>query len=143
MKLVSAVTVALFVTLPLATAGCGSTTSPTAPTTTPAAPTTTETFAGALAQSGSNIHPFMVSQVGEVDATLASVTPLNTIALGFVLGTYDGTNCIAAYENDNSRQGQSLSGVPTSSGMYCVRVFDVGNVAPGAAINYTVTVAHP
>ena len=142
MKLVSALTLGLFVTAALVTAGCGgSTTAPTTPTAPP--PTTTDTFNGTLAQNGSNIHTFTVSQLGEVDATLASVTPLSTLALGFVLGSYDGTTCSPGYENDNSRQGQVLSGTPTATGVFCVRVFDVGNVASGATVNYTVTVTHP
>ncbi len=140
MKLPTALALPLFATLALATAACSSNSTPTAPA---AAPTTTDTFAGALVQNGSNIHTFAITQAGEVDATLASVSPLSTLALGFVLGTFDGTNCNAALENDNSRQGQLLSGATSGSATGCVRVFDVGNIAPGATVNYTVTVAHP
>ncbi len=139
-KIFTALTLASAFAVMLVAAGCGSST-PTSPTT--AGATVTETFNGSLAQNGSNIHTFNVSAAGEVDATLTTVGPLNTLALGFVLGSFDGTNCNAAYENDNSRQGQVLSGSTTTTGTFCVRVFDVGNIASGNTVTYTVTVAHP
>jgi hypothetical protein len=123
----------------VATGGCGGT--PTTPT--PAAPTTTDTFNGTLAQGGSNIHTFTLSQIGEVDATLTAVGPLSTLALGFVLGAYDGTNCNPGFQNLSSLQGQLLAGSTTATGTFCVRVFDVGNIVAGTTVTYTVTVAHP
>jgi len=133
-------TLAAFVALALATAACGGST-PTAPT--PAAPTTTETFTGTVLQNGGINHTFTVAQAGEVDATLTSVGPLNTLALGFILGTYDGTNCNPGYEDDNARQGDVLSGTTSATGTFCVRVFDVGNIAANSTVTYTVSVAHP
>jgi hypothetical protein len=124
----------------IATGGCGASSTPTTPT---PPPTTTDTFNGTLSQSGSNIHTFTVKQIGEVDATLTAVGPLTTLAIGFVLGSYDGTNCNPGFENDTSQQGTLLAGNTTATGTFCVRVFDVGNIAPGSPITYTVTVVHP
>jgi hypothetical protein len=138
----SILTLAAFVALALATAACGgSTSTPTTPS--PAAPTTTETFTGTVLQNGGNINTFTVAQAGQVTATLTSVAPLSTLALGFILGSYDGTNCNPGYEDDNARQGDVLSGTTSATGTFCVRVFDVGNIAANSTVTYTVTVAHP
>jgi hypothetical protein len=141
MKLVAPLAFAVSLAFALAAAGCGAST-PTTPT--PAAPTITATFNGTLTQNGSNVHTFTVGQIGEVDATLTAVAgPVPTIALGFVLGAWDGTNCNPGYENDNARQGTVLSGTTTATGIFCVRVFDVLNIAADATYTYTVTVLHP
>jgi hypothetical protein len=140
MKLVAPLILAVSLAFALAAAGCGAST-PTTPT--PAAPTVTETFNGTLLQSGSNVHTFTVGQIGEVDATLTAVGPLGTLALGLVLGAWDGTSCTPGYENDNSRQGTVLTGTTTATGAFCVRIFDVGNITPGTTVTYTVTVLHP
>ncbi len=103
--------------------------------------TTTETFTGTLVQAGSDIHTFPIKQVGDMAATLTSLTPVTPV--GFVLGSYDGNACQARFENDNSGPGQVLSGTPVSTGIFCVRVFDTGGITAGSTVAYSVRVVHP
>ncbi len=149
MKFSSALTIALLMATALFVSACGNST-PTTPTSTTATPTVTESFTGTFDSTGSKVNTFNVAAAGEVDATLTAETVLvngaatpSTIALGFILGSWDGTNCTAGYENDNSRTGTVLSGTTTASGPFCVKLFDVGNITPGSPVTYTVTVAHP
>jgi hypothetical protein len=147
MKLLPALALAACLALAFVVAACGSST-PATPTTT-AAPIT-ETFSASIDQSGSHVNTFTVGAAGVVDATFATETVLingtavaSTIALGMVLGSWDGTNCNPAVENDNSRPGTVLSGQTSTIGTFCVAVFDVGNITPGSPTTYTVTVTHP
>jgi hypothetical protein len=148
MKLLPALALASCFALALVAAACGSSSTPASPTIT--APTVTETFSGSLDQAGSRVNTFNVGAAGEVDATFASETVTvngtaiaSSIALGIVLGNWDGTNCNPALENDNFKPGTVLSGLTTTTGTFCVSVFDVGNITPGSPATYTVTVAHP
>jgi hypothetical protein len=149
MKLLPALAPASCLALAFVVTACGSGTStPSTPTTT-AAPVT-ETFSANIDQSGSHVNTFTVGAAGEVDATFASETVsingtavASTIALGIVLGSWDGANCNPAVENDNSRPGTVLSGLTSTTGTFCVAVFDVGNITPGSPTTYTVTVTHP
>jgi hypothetical protein len=112
------------------------------PTQATAASTVTATFTGTLNQQGSNVYPFSVSQAGDVTATLTSVGPLTTLAIGFGIGSYDSSTstCALLTEDDNARQGDVLGGA-AQPGSYCVEVFDVGNVQTSAT--YSVQVVHP
>lgn len=111
--------------------------------TTPSPPTSTETFSGTLVQLGSASHPFTVSSTGPVTIGLTSVGPLTTMALGLGIGTWDGVNCSTASRNTNARAGSTaLSGTATS-GNYCVRVYDSGNIPADWEVTYEVQVVHP
>ena len=118
-----------------AASACGE--SPTAPT----PERTTETFTGTVAQAGFATHPFTVRQVGQVDLTLVTVAPLNTVAIGFAVGSWDGANCSLIAGDDNARQGYVLSGT-AQPGTFCVAVYDSGNIGADP-VEYTVTVVHP
>jgi len=123
-------------------AGCGKTTTPTAPTT---APTTTDTFNADLSQTGSVTHNFKVTNAGPVTVTLTSVSPLATMALGVGMMTSNGTACTSTLtQNDNARANSiaALSGT-AAAGNYCVRVYDSGNIPVSTTVSYIVTVVHP
>jgi hypothetical protein len=125
-------------------AACGGSTAaptPTPTSTTPATVTVTDSFDGSLAQSGANIHTFS-AQAGAVTVTLTAVGPLSTLGLGMDVGTWDGTNCTTVLTNNNSKQGTALVGTATSAVNLCIRVYDVGNIADGATVTYTVTAQH-
>jgi len=119
---------------------CGGTT-PVAPTAPVIFEPVTETFAGTLAQGGSDVYPFL-TQAGTVTAKLASVDPLSTAALGVELGTWDGTTCTAVVTNASATSGTTVIGTATGAIRLCARVYDVGNIAEGATVSYTVTVDH-
>jgi hypothetical protein len=123
-------------------AGCGKTTTPTAPT---AAAAVTENFGADLTQQGSITHNFKVNSTGEVTITLTSVSPLATMALGVGMMTSSGTTCLSTVtQNDNARANNvaALQGT-AAAGSYCIRVYDSGNIPVSSTVSYTLTVLHP
>ena len=132
-----------------AAAACGDSstaTSPSSTSTTPtvATPTTTEIFAGRVDVNGSTFYSFTVVENGTVNATLAEVGGAgvpSTVWLGLGLGTPNGEDCsTSATVNTASGTAVHLTGT-YAPGVYCVRVWDIGNLAAVAAFN--VTIAHP
>jgi hypothetical protein len=129
------------------TAACGSTTTPTTPT--PVA--TTETFTGTLNPASANLHSFITLTGGAVSATLTTVGPDPAQSVGFSLGTYNSTLgiCTVVLDNPAAIQAAVFNATASTTGFYCVRMYDNGNVATavtnGTAQNftYTVTVTHP
>jgi hypothetical protein len=130
-------------------ASCNSTT--TTPT---SLNTTTDTFTGTLTPNKSDQHAFVTTAGGAVSSTLVTIGPDNTISVGFSMGTYNATTnvCTIVLDNPAAVQGSTLSGTASTSGIFCLRVYDNGTVQ--TAINngvvsdsnpftYTVTVTHP
>jgi len=113
-----------------------SSSTPTQPT-----QTVTETFSGNLNQNGAATYPFVAQASGTVTATLTSVGPDSTLVIGMSLGTWNGTACTIVIANDNATQGSALSGSLSSSGNFCVRVYDVGHIVDPAS--FTVAIVHP
>ena len=118
------------------------TTSSTTPTV--AAPTTTELFAGRVGASGSAFYSFSVIENGTVNVTLAEVGGTGvppTVWLGLGIGTPSGEDCSTA-TTVNTAAGTAVHLTGTyAPGVYCVRVWDIGNLAAVAGFN--VTIAHP
>jgi hypothetical protein len=134
----------------LAFSGCDDSSTATSPsdtsttTTTVASPTTTELFAGRVTVGGSTFYSFTVAENGTVNVTLADVggaTVPSTVWLGLGIGTPSGEDCTtSATINTASGSAVHLTGT-YAPGVYCVRVWDIGNLAAVAAFN--VTIAHP
>ena len=124
------------------TATSPSDTSSTTPTV--ATPTITELFAGRVNVSGSAFYSFSVVENGTVNVTLAEVGGAgvpSTVWLGLGIGTPSGEDCFTtATVNTAAGAAVHLTGT-YAPGVYCVRVWDIGNLAAVAAFN--VTVAHP
>lgn len=118
--------------------------SSTSSTTTVAGPTTTELFAGRVSVSGSSFYSFSVVENGTVNVTLAEVGGAgvpSTVWLGVGIGTPGGEDCsTSAAVNTAAGSAVHLTGT-YAPGVYCVRVWDIGNLAAVAAFN--VTIAHP
>lgn len=115
---------------------------PTSPTTPPAP--VTETFSGSVTQNGAQTHSFSTASSGTVTATLKEVTlPGGAASIGFSLGTLSGTSCLIALANDVATGGAVLTGTMTGAGNLCVRMYDVGTLAPALPATYTVEVVHP
>ena len=118
----------------------------TSSTTTPvAAPTVTEQFNGTLPVSGFRFYSFSIAVNGTVNVTLKSVTGTNvpsTIQLGLGIGQPSGPDCAATV----TATAASTFAAPQATGVFgpgtfCVRVFDVGNLA--APATFAITIAHP
>jgi hypothetical protein len=129
-------------------AACGGSdsTTPTAPTL-PTGPTT-ELFEGKLQSAGdSAFFSFKVNVAGNVNVTLASVTTATTpgssvnLVLGVGLGAPLATDCnLTSQMNTAPALTSQLVGSNFSPAIYCVRVFDVGNLT--VPINFAVRIAH-
>jgi len=123
-------------------AGCDNTVENATPPTTPA-PTVTETFTGNININGAGTHTFTATAAGTITATLTGVTPVNTVTVGFSLGTFNAlsSSCQAVIARDDSVQGTVLTGNASAAGLLCVRIFDVGKLTE--PIGYTLTVTRP
>lgn len=112
--------------------------------TTPTNPTiTTETFSGVLTVNGAQTFSFSVQSQGALTATLKTVAPDSTVAVGLGLGTFNGTTCAVTTGlfNDNALQGAVVTGLAGSAGTLCVRLSDVGRMA--ASLSFEIVVVHP
>ena len=126
--------------LAFALAACDDSTTPTTPTD----PTiVTETFTGTVTQNGASTHKFKTTAAGAVKATLKQIGADNTLVVGFALGTQVNEACNVVLANDLATGNAVLQGTMTAAGDLCVRIYDVGNVASGAAAAYSVEVVHP
>jgi hypothetical protein len=126
--------------LAVGVASCGGN-APTVPTSPTSPATATETFSGNLNQNGAVTHSFSASAAGTISATLSALAPDDTLKVGLSLGTWNGTACTIVIANDTATKGSAVSGTINSSGSFCARVYDVGNVVN--PVTYTVTVTHP
>lgn len=137
---------ALFIRLPLLLAvllvsgACDNGETPTEPD----PPTVTDTYTGTVTRNGSQIHAFISNRRGTVRATLSAVEPAGSPAIGFSLGTWDGTICTAVQTNNNAAVTSQLSGDIVGISSLCIRLFDpFARVPEDAPVNYTVTVVRP
>lgn len=144
MSLPRSLIIFLLVALPAAS-NCGSSaTSPSTTTTTTPTSTTlsTESFSGTLTKNGGVSFPFTANGAGTVTATIKSVSPDTTIAIGISLGSWSGSACSWAVANDNSLQGTSITGTTSATTNLCVRIYDVGKLGD-TPLTVAVDVSHP
>ena len=128
----------LAVACSLAAVACGASQAATAaPTPTPI----TENFSGAIDKNGAVTFTFTVAAPGTITASITSLAPIVTLAVGMSIGTWDGTVCSASLSNDNARVSDQLTGNTAVTGSYCIRVYDVGNIT--ATEQVAITVIHP
>lgn len=109
-------------------------------------PTVTETFNGTLTRNGSQLHTFTATARGTVTATLTSVTPADSPAIGLSMGTWDASVevCTAVLTNNAATTTSVLTGSVVGISPLCVRLFDPNSAIPeNATITYTVTVQRP
>jgi hypothetical protein len=123
--------------LTLFASACADPVAPPAPS--PVLPTITEAFSDTLLQFGRNTHQFTVQQVGGLKATLSNVTPPTSVS--FAVGTQSLVGCTPIQQLIVDPGGLAqLSGTATTSGTYCVIVFDAGSLVE--PVTYTLTVLH-
>jgi hypothetical protein len=109
-------------------------------------PTVTDTFNGTLTRNGSQLHTFTATARGTVTATLTSVTPADSPAIGLSMGTWDAAFevCTAVLTNNAATTSSVLTGSVVGISPLCVRLFDPNSAIPeNAPITYTVTVQRP
>ncbi len=144
------VRIAVFGLALLAAACSNNTTTPsststttTTTTTTVTTPTTSETFASTLPVGGAAFYSFNIAANGTVNVTLnavggAGVPP--TVQLGLGIGTPAGVDC-STTSTVTAAAGASPQLTGTfGPGLFCVRVYDVGNLAGTA--DFRATIAH-
>jgi hypothetical protein len=113
-------------------------------TPTPIGPTTTTTFTGTLTRNGGTTFQFSSLSRGAITATLTSVSPDSTLAIGMSLGTWNisTSSCQIILANDAATVGTAIVGSVSGVGDLCVRVYDAkGNVTTSQ--DYSVDVVHP
>lgn len=126
----------------VALAGCGDTTTGPAPTPV----TVTETFNGTVNPAAGSTHAFVTLLGGPITATLTTVGPDPAKNVGFSLGTFNSTLnvCTAVFDNPAALQSFEFKATASTTGEYCVRVYDNGNITTDAVpYSYTITVVHP
>lgn len=128
------------VALAVTAAACDSG-NPAPPTTPTPAPTVTDTFTGTLTVNGAMTFTFSSAATGGLTATLKTVTPDATIAIGFSVGVWNGTTCQITLSNDNALQGSTILGSINGVGVLCARVHDVGKLVEPTS--FEITIVHP
>ena len=143
-RVIVAFAAALAVAVVSACGGSNSSTTSTTPTV--VAGPSTESFEGTLTRNGSSFFSFTVQATGDAFVMLASVTSttapgssLNTI-LGLGLGTPLGTDCVVTTSVLAFPALQSPLVSNLTAGVYCVRVYDVGNLTGN--VNFAIRIVH-
>src|SRR3954451_21013454 len=92
-------------------AACSSndTLTPTTPTTptTPGNAITEPPFTGTLKVNGAATYPFTATSAGTITATLASIAPDASVAIGLSIGTWTGSACQIVIANDTATQNMA------------------------------------
>ena len=130
--------------LTLLVAACGSSNnSPTTPSRTPAAPTASERYVATMAVGGSGFYAFSVGQYGTVNVTLTAVSGFDdpTVSIGLGLGVPSGFGCTASTTATASAGSTPQITNVYEAGVYCLRVYDVGNL--NGPLTFDVTIDHP
>jgi hypothetical protein len=102
----------------------------------------TDVYSGTLTPNGGVTHTFVTPRSGSIEARLSALAPDGTVIIGISLGTWNGNACQVILANDKATLGSLVSGATSSSGNFCVRVYDsAGNVTE--PVSYDVQVVHP
>jgi hypothetical protein len=127
--------------------GCGDNTA-TSPTSTSSTTATTgsTTFTDSLDPGGSRFYSFTLATAGSVTALLASVTAADThlplpVSLEIGVGIPAGTDCAVTTAQMVAPGLVSQMTVSLSTGTYCLRVADVGELT--APATFAVRFTHP
>jgi hypothetical protein len=147
MKLMKAGVVAVgLAAVAVVMAACGGdSSSPAAPTTTGTS-TSTLLFEGQLSVGGSAFYSFSVDNSGTTNVMLASTTTSTSpgtsanVVLGLGIGTPLATDCTVTAPFPVTANLQTAVSSNLTPGIYCVRVFDVGNMK--VPLNFAIRIVH-
>ena len=134
--------------LALLASACGGSDSTAATATAPTVTTGAQSalFEGKLAVGGSAFYSFTVSTTGNANVMLASVTSTTSpgsesnVVLGLALGTPLATDCTITSSLPASAALQSPLVNNLTPGIYCARVYDIGNLK--APVNFAIRIVH-
>jgi hypothetical protein len=137
----------MFGLLLLASACSKDNTTPTTPTTTTPTPVTTptvsENFVSTVPVGGAAFYSFNIDANGTVNVTLNAVGGTGvpaTVQLGIGIGTPAGVDCtVTTSVTAAAGTSPQLTGT-FGPGLFCVRIYDVGNLFGPAA--FRATIAH-
>jgi len=135
--LCAAAGLALFVT------ACGKSNSPSTPTRTPAAASKSERYVATMGVGGSSFYSFAVNDYGTVNVTLTAVSGVDdpSVAIGLGVGVPSGFGCTPSQTATTAAGSTPQITNVYEIGVYCLRVYDVGNL--NGPLTFDVTVAHP
>lgn len=98
------------------------------------------TFAGSVAREGVSSHSFTVAKEGTVEVTLTGLHPAPATKIGLGLGTPTPAGNCALVEAIDSTHVAGRIGGTLEKGIYCVAVYDSGDVSSSEPLDYTVSV---
>ena len=135
------------VALALTLSACGGNSdSTTATTPTVTTGPTTAQFEGTLDVGGSAFYSFTVTTQGDVDVMLASVTRTTSpgsesdVVLALGVGQPAATDCTVTTSLLARAALQSPLVSNVTPGIYCVRVYDLGNLR--STVNFAIRIVH-
>ena len=121
--------------LAVALAACGGSSTPQ-----------TSLFEGKLEVGGFAFYSFTVQDTGDADVMLASVTTStapgssSNVVLGLAIGKPLGEDCSITSSMPASAALQSPLVNSRTPGIYCVRVYDIGNLR--SSVNFAIRIVH-
>jgi hypothetical protein len=112
-----------------------------APTSNPSVAAFTEVFSTNLSVHGTDTHSFSVAQAGTIGVTLTTLVSSAQVGLGLGIPPSDGPGCLLFTSLTTSSGPTAQITTAAEAGIYCVAVYDVGNLTTGT--NFAVSVAYP
>ena len=100
----------------------------------------TETFSSNLTPGGSASRTFTVNSAGTVTATLTSLGA--SVDVGFAVGVANVTSNLCTVTSVVTGQTGAAISLPADPSTYCVKVFDLGNLASNTT-SFVITIVHP
>ena len=127
-------------------AACGGSDSTTSTSPSVTVGPTTVLFEGTVDPRGFAFYSFQVQQTGNVNLMLASVSSstapgtTSNVTLGLSIGVPSGTDCTIQNAAPASAGLTSQLVVNMTPGLYCARVYDIGNLK--STVNFAVRIVH-
>jgi hypothetical protein len=108
-------------------------------------PLITENFTGTVEVGGTKAFSFTVTNPGNVNVSITSLSPVSTLTMGLGLGGWTAATetCTEALPaTGGARLNVVLTGTPQAAGQYCVAIYDIGNVPTGPPTEFALTLTH-
>ena len=118
-------------------AGCGNSTTSTAPSSTSSA--TSETWSSTVAPGGQSSRSFTVNSSGPINVTLTAAGA--TLGLGIGLPRVTGGGCRLSVNVNTSAGSTPQLSASADAGQYCVQVYDLGTLTD--PVGFALKIDHP
>jgi hypothetical protein len=105
----------------------------------------TQNFKGRLPQKGLECHDVNLALGGSVTFEIIELQPLASLTVGLGLGQASVTNadvCAIIAEDRTVTTFELFLSEGLPAGLYCVCIFDVGNIFPGETVDYVIESVH-